>query len=153
MLDALQMSKCELSILLTDDREIRKLNRNYRGIDRPTDVLSFALREGRGARFAGEQLGDVVLSLTTAKRQAKEAERPLLDEITMLLAHGLLHLLGRDHDTPTRDRRMREETDALCEACGAPPIFALGGVDARGRSVPARKKTIKRGHARPHLLR
>jgi probable rRNA maturation factor len=144
MLDALQMSKCELSILLTDDREIRILNRDYRGIDRATDVLSFALREGEGARFAREQLGDVVLSVTTAKRQAREANRSLLDEATMLVAHGLLHLLGRDHDTPTRDRRMRKETDALCVACGSPPIFRLGGVDEGGRSVEMRKKSIKR---------
>ena len=137
MLAFLQMEKCEVSILLTDDSEIRILNRDYRGIDRTTDVLSFSMREGEGARFAGDLLGDVVLSITTAKRQARAAKRPLLDEATMLVAHGLLHLLGWDHATAMDDRRMRRKTDELCVAAGAPPLFALGGVDRLGRSRPA----------------
>ena len=143
MLRALQMPKAEVSILLTDDDEIQILNREYRSIDRPTDVLSFSLLEGEGARFAGDALGDLVVSITTAARQAREAKRPLIDELTMLLAHGLLHLLGWDHRTTTEDRRMRAETDALCVAAGAPPLFALGGVDARGRSRPTREATKK----------
>lgn len=141
MLAHLQLQESEVSILLTDDREIRILNRDYRGTDAPTDVLSFSLREGEGARFAGALLGDLVLSIPTAKRQAREAKRPLLDEATMLLAHGLLHLLGWDHRTRAEDARMRKATDALCEVAGAPPLMALGGVDAAGRSRPiARKK-------------
>lgn len=150
MLDALQMSKCELSILLTDDREIRILNRDYRGIDRATDVLSFAQTEGEELGRGNDLLGDLVLSVQTARRQARGARRPLLDEATMLLAHGLLHLLGRDHDTPARDRRMRAETDALCLACGGVPLLAAGGVDARGRSVATRKKPVD---ARPKARR
>lgn len=138
MLDELQCPNSTLSILLTDDVEIRKLNRDYRGIDRPTDVLSFSLLEGEGARFAHGALGDVVVSIPTTKRQARAAKRPLLHELTMLLAHGLLHLLGWDHRTAEEDRRMREKTDALCVVAGCPPLFAQGGVDARGRSRPAR---------------
>ena len=148
MLRHLQMPNAEVSILFTDDDEIRILNRDYRSIDRPTDVLSFSLLEGEGARFAGGALGDLVVSITTAARQAREAKRPLIDELTMLLAHGLLHLLGWDHRTATEDRRMRAETDALCIAAGAPPLFALGGVDARGRSRPARRATKKASPAR-----
>lgn len=140
MLEALQMPKAEVSILLTDDREIRILNRDYRGIDRPTDVLSFSMREGEGARFAGDALGDVVLSIPTAARQARAAKRPLLDEATMLLAHGLLHLLGWDHATPSDDARMRAKTDELCVAAGGAPLFSMGGVDAQGRSRPAEKR-------------
>jgi probable rRNA maturation factor len=139
MLAAIQRPKAEVSILLTDDEEIRNLNRDYRGIDAPTDVLSFSLAEGEGARFAGEALGDLVLSVETASRQARKARRPLLDEATMLLAHGLLHLVGWDHETAAEDRRMRKRTDELCVAAGAPPLFAQGGVDAAGRSRPARK--------------
>ena len=138
MLDSLQLPKAEISILLTDEKEIRNLNRDYRGIDRATDVLSFSLLEGEGARFAGDALGDLVVSIPTARRQAREAKRPLLDELTMLLAHGLLHLIGWDHQTRSDDRRMRLKTDALCVAAGAPPLFALGGVDAKGRSRPTR---------------
>ena len=139
MLDALQCQKSIVSILFTNDDQIQKLNRDYRGIDRPTDVLSFSLLEGEGARHAQGMLGDLVISIPTAKRQARAAERPLLDEMTMLLAHGLLHLLGWDHRTATEDRRMRRKTDLLCVAAGSPPLFALGGVDARGRSKPTRK--------------
>ncbi|MBI2392867.1 MAG: rRNA maturation RNase YbeY [Deltaproteobacteria bacterium] len=139
MLSALGMPSAEVSILLTDDREIRALNRDYRGVDRATDVLSFAMREGEGARFAGDVLGDLVISMQTCARQARDAKRPLLDESTMLLAHGLLHLLGWDHDTAAKDRAMRAETDRLCVAAGAPPLFSLGGVDDAGRSRPAKK--------------
>ena len=163
MLDVLQLPKAEVSILLTDEKEIRNLNRDYRGIDRATDVLSFSLLEGEGARFAGDALGDLVVSIPTAARQAREAKRPLRDELTMLLAHGLLHLLGWDHHTRSDDRRMRLKTDLLCVAAGAPPLFSLGGVDARGRSRQARKPQKKgaeapagrsgdpaRGRRRPH---
>ncbi|GAC1569696.1 MAG: hypothetical protein NVS3B20_00660 [Polyangiales bacterium] len=134
MLEALQMPNSEVSILLTNDREIRILNRTYRGIDAPTDVLAFSLREGEGARFAGDLLGDIVLSLQMAARQARDAKRPLLDEATMLVAHGLLHLLGWDHQTAQADRRMRAKTDELCVVSGAPPLFSLGGIDLQGRS-------------------
>lgn len=139
MLAHLQMPKAEVSVLLTDDREIRILNRDYRNTDKPTDVLSFSMLEGEGARFAGDVLGDIVVSMTTTARQAREARRSVLDELTMLLAHGLLHLLGWDHRTPAEDRKMRAETDTLCRAAGAPPLFALGGVDAMGRSRPTKK--------------
>jgi probable rRNA maturation factor len=139
MLAHLQMPKAEVSVLLTDDREIRNLNRDYRDTDKPTDVLSFSMREGEGARFAGDVLGDIVLSMTTTARQAREARRSVLDELTMLLAHGLLHLLGWDHATAAEDRKMRVKTDALCVAAGGPPLFALGGVDSVGRSQPTKK--------------
>ena len=140
MLVHLQMPKAEVSVLLTDDDEIQNLNRDYRETDKPTDVLSFSMLEGEGARFAGDVLGDIVLSIPTASRQAREAKRPLLDEATMLVAHGLLHLLGWDHQTAAEDRKMRARTDELCIAAGAPPLFALGGVDASGRSRPAKNR-------------
>jgi probable rRNA maturation factor len=143
MLTSLQMQKSEVSILVTDDEEIRILNHEYRDTDKATDVLSFAMQEGEGARFAGDVLGDIVLSAQTAARQAREAKRPLRDEATMLLAHGLLHLLGWDHATPSEDRKMRAKTDALCVAAGGPPLMALGGVDQDGRSRPVRSPKKK----------
>ncbi len=147
MLEALELPDAEVSVLLTDDREIRALNRDYRGVDAPTDVLSFAMREGEGARFAGDLLGDLVVSVQTCARQARAAKRPLLDEATMLLAHGLLHLLGWDHETPAKDAQMRRETDRLCVAAGGVPLFALGGVDASGQSRPAQKSVSRRSAA------
>jgi probable rRNA maturation factor len=116
MLAALQMEDAELSILLTSDHQIQKLNRLYRKKNRPTDVLAFALREGEHGERAGRLLGDVVVSIPTTRRQAEAAGHELGAELTMLVAHGLLHLLGWDHDTPSKDRRMRRETQRLCAA-------------------------------------
>jgi probable rRNA maturation factor len=119
MLDAVQMGHMELSILLTGDDQIKMLNRVYRKKNRPTDVLAFAQREGTFGDRAGHLLGDVVISIPTTRRQAAKRGADFTSELTVLLAHGLLHLLGWDHDTPAKDRRMRRETDRLCEAAGA----------------------------------
>ena len=116
MLALLQLQESELSIVLTDDEHIHELNKVYRGKDKPTDVLAFAMREGEFSNLAGELLGDVIVSIETARRQADARKVEPLSEVTMLVAHGLLHLLGWDHDTPARDRAMRKETDRLCAA-------------------------------------
>jgi probable rRNA maturation factor len=120
MLDAVKMTGAELSIVLTGDTTIQELNRAYRGKNRPTDVLAFAQREGPLAHLAGDILGDVVLSVPTARRQARAHGHTLVSELTMLLAHGVLHLLGWDHDTPAKDKRMRLETARLCAASAEP---------------------------------
>lgn len=98
----------ELSILVTTDRSIRELNRSWREKDKPTDVLSFPqdLPPGFEDHVDSPLLGDVVVSLDTARRQANEGGRPLSQELTRLLAHGLLHLLGHDHERPAEARRM-----------------------------------------------
>jgi probable rRNA maturation factor len=113
------MVHAELSIVLTDDDQIQKLNRIYRKKNRPTDVLAFAQREGELGAQAGRLLGDVVVSIPTARRQAAQRGEALGAELTMLLAHGLLHLLGWDHQTDAADRRMRKETVRLCHAAEA----------------------------------
>jgi probable rRNA maturation factor len=133
MLDHLGLSGVELSLALVDDANIHELNRTYRSKDKPTDVLSFPLHERpsgwkpKGIR--GEEIGagwphqgpigDVILSIDTAKRQAEAAGRPLLDELSMLLAHGILHLLGYDHRTAAEDREMTARTRELEAACSA----------------------------------
>lgn len=114
MLADLELEDRELSVLLTNDAEIHVLNRDYRGKDRPTDVLAFAMGEGEGSEFAGPLLGDVVISVETARRQANRRKRELGAELRMLLAHGLLHLIGWDHQTDEEDRRMKARTRALC---------------------------------------
>jgi len=114
MLAALDLGHAELSVLLTDDRTIHSLNREHRGKDSPTDVLAFALDDG--AHGSGRCLGDIVVSLETASRQARGRRRPLLDEVRFLLAHGLLHLVGYDHDTKTHKRRMDALTRRLVRA-------------------------------------
>ena len=98
----------EVSVLLTDDAEIARLNREYRAVDSPTDVLAFSQVEGE--EFAPEEeeklLGDVVISVETAERQAAEQGHSLDEELDVLLAHGLLHLLGYDHEEPQEERAM-----------------------------------------------
>jgi probable rRNA maturation factor len=141
MLAALQMTDSELSILLTGDAQIKMLNRVYRKKNRPTDVLAFAQTEGTCGPRAGGLLGDVVVSIPTALRQAVLHRTDLISELTTLLAHGLLHLLGWDHDTTWRDRRMRGETDRLCAAA-----------DATGHRLAARTASVK-GTTRPRANR
>ncbi len=138
MLRLLQLEKSELSILLTGDRQIHKLNKIYRAKDRPTDVLAFAMREGEFGDVAARLLGDVIISIPTAARQAKERQVSTLEETTMLLAHGLLHLLGWDHDTKKKDLAMRAETERLCAAAEPPRRAALS------RSKPAKRTTTAR---------
>jgi len=93
-LRALARSDAELSVLLTGDRAMRALNRRWRGVDRPTDVLSFPLDEPASR---GPELGDVVISLDTARRRARRQGRPVVAEADRYLVHGILHLLGYDH--------------------------------------------------------
>ncbi len=109
----------ELSIRLADDAEMAALNGSYRGRPRPTDVLSFSLLEGRGTRHRGALLGDVVIGVEVAARQARAARRSLDDELARLLVHGALHLLGHDHERPAGARRMRAAERRLLRALKA----------------------------------
>jgi probable rRNA maturation factor len=99
------VGEAELALSLVDDAEIHALNRQYAGEDHATDVLSFSQREGEGAAGA-HVLGDVVISIETAERQAVAGGRPLVEELVHLAVHGLAHLLGYDHATRTEERVM-----------------------------------------------
>ena len=112
MLAHLELRGVELSVALVDDAAIRELNRTWRAKDKPTDVLAFPLEDERGAHGL-KMLGDVILSVDTADRQARRRRRALLDELTMLLGHGLLHLLGYDHQTDAEEREMTALTREL----------------------------------------
>jgi probable rRNA maturation factor len=118
MLTALELPSAELSVLLTDDGEIHELNREHRQKDKPTDVLAFAMDER--ARDPARVLGDVVISLDTADRQARSRQRPLIEEVRFLLAHGLLHLVGYDHAEPVEKREMVAMTRRLVRAAPLP---------------------------------
>jgi len=103
----------ELSLVFCDDDFIQKLNRDYRDVNAPTDVLSFPM--GRGHFEAEiEVLGDVVISVEMAQRQAQNLGHPLELELAFLLIHGVLHLLGQTHDTPANRQRMRKKEEVLC---------------------------------------
>ena len=93
----------QLTIVLTNDTRLHQLNRDFRGIDSPTDVLSFELDD---PVHAGDTLGEIYISLDRARTQANEAERPLPEEVTHLAIHGILHLLGFDHHTDVDHQEM-----------------------------------------------
>jgi probable rRNA maturation factor len=127
-LAALGRSDAELSVLVVGDRAIRALNRRWRRKDRATDVLSFP------TAGPGPLLGDVVISLDTARRAAREAGRTVGNELDRYLAHGLLHLLGHDHERPAEARRMAEAEDALVGQGMVSELRAAGrGAGERGR--------------------
>jgi len=98
-------ASAELGILFVGDQRMRGLNRRYRGKDRTTDVLAFPMREA--PHSSSHLLGDVVIAVPTAARQAKQGHRSLDEELTVLLVHGILHLCGYDHErSETEARRM-----------------------------------------------
>jgi rRNA maturation RNase YbeY len=114
ILFALGESDAELTVSLVADREIHELNREYRHKDRPTDVLAFAMREGATVPETRNLLGDVVISLETAEIQAKRRRHSIADEVRILLVHGILHLLGYDHERSRAEaRRMFKMQRAL----------------------------------------
>jgi len=100
----------EAAVRLCGDAAIHALNRGYRRKDRPTDVLAFALREGPGGGLHPHVLGDVVISVDTARRQAR---RGLYAELVFLASHGLCHLLGYDHRTDAEEATMNARMAAL----------------------------------------
>ncbi|HEY4706293.1 MAG TPA: rRNA maturation RNase YbeY [Thermodesulfobacteriota bacterium] len=104
-LEGLGCKDVELSILLTDDDGIRGLNRDYRGKDKPTDVLSFPMEDE-------SMLGDVVISMERAREQAAEFKVSEDEELSRLLVHGILHLVGHDHVKGGRQARKMKEAEA-----------------------------------------
>ena len=102
LLGACDKGDRSLSIVLTDDACMSELNAQWRGLNEPTDVLSFPMDEGETLRVLGEgaPLGDIVISLETAGRQSLTREHTLEDEVRFLLVHGVCHLLGHDHGEP-----------------------------------------------------
>ena len=104
----------ELSVLLSDDKNIRTLNKQYRGIDQTTDVLSFSQSKKEETEPSSHLMGDVVISTVTAKRQASEHGLTLEEEIVLLLIHGTLHLLGFDHERSGEEAyQMKKKTHEL----------------------------------------
>jgi probable rRNA maturation factor len=109
--------EAELTIVLTDDTRLRELNRDYLGMDAPTDVLSFPASETdpeTGARY----LGDILVSVARAQAQAEAAGHPLESELQLLVVHGVLHLLGYDHAQAEEKARMWKTQAEILEGLG-----------------------------------
>jgi probable rRNA maturation factor len=106
----------EISVSLVGEKQIWQLNRVWRSVDRPTDVLSFPMLEAWGSD--DNLLGDVVICLPVAQRQAAEYGHGVQRELAFLAVHGILHLLGRDHQTDSECEQMEREQEALLDSMG-----------------------------------
>ena len=109
IMQALECHDDELSVLIVDDAKIRQLNHQYRDIDTATDVLSFPQNDEEDAEFISKILGDVVISVETAERQAVEHQFSLEQELVLLLIHGTLHLLGYDHERSLEEEKIMKQ--------------------------------------------
>ncbi len=105
-----------LTILITDDAQLQQLNSSYRGEDKPTDVLSF--EDGTTWPDGKLYLGDIAISHETAERQAQAGQHSLDDEMALLIAHGVLHLLGHDHGDPEEKAAMWQAQGDVLEQFG-----------------------------------
>ena len=109
ILDALDCPDGEISILIVDDPQIEELNRKYLNRQGPTNVIAFAMREGEFPDLTPNLLGDVVISTDTAAREAQNSAMSMERRFNELLVHGILHLIGYDHETSEKDARIMEE--------------------------------------------
>ena len=109
ILNALGCDSHEISLVITDNNQIQYLNKAYRGIDKPTNVLAFPMQEGQFANITPGLLGDVVISCETAQKEADDAKITLFERMSQLLIHGILHLMGFDHETGQTDCLKMEE--------------------------------------------
>ena len=117
-------SPYEVSLVFTDSETVKQLNRDYRGVDEPTDVLAFYMLPQKGADSSFvlppdglTRLGEVIISYPQAVEQAKEQGHPPERELALLVVHGILHLLGYDHEEPEEESKMRERERELLEKC------------------------------------
>ncbi|WP_129596775.1 rRNA maturation RNase YbeY [Anaerophilus nitritogenes] len=111
-------NEVEVSVSFVDNEEIHKLNKEYRGVDRPTDVLSFPQYENAGDIEKFSSLGDIVISLEKAKEQAKEYEHSFEREVLFLTVHSMFHLFGYDHDTEENTKKMRQKEEEVLNKMG-----------------------------------
>lgn len=103
----LKLEKCEFNIIIVDNKKIHEINKEYRDVDRETDVISFAMEDEMDVKYDNFRLlGDIYISIDKAKSQALEYGHSLLREICFLATHGILHLLGYDHMEPDDEKEM-----------------------------------------------
>ncbi|MDE1934615.1 rRNA maturation RNase YbeY [Bradyrhizobium sp.] len=121
------VGESELAIMLTDDAGIRTLNRNWRGIDKPTNVLSFPALQPRGPRQtddAPRMLGDIAIAYETTRREADEEQKPFDQHLSHLAVHGFLHLIGHDHEKDQDAETMEQLEREILSQLGIPDPYA-----------------------------
>jgi probable rRNA maturation factor len=141
-------TSAELGILFVGDQRMRGFNRLYRGKDRTTDVLAFAMREE--PHSSEILLGDVVIAVPTAARQARQGQRSLDEELTALLVHGILHLCGYDHERSEKEaRRMHRRERMILQSLARLPKRA-SPIRHGSTGSPARAQSMDGSHAMIH---
>ena len=113
LVDIENLENPEISIMFVDDETMHTLNMKYREVDAPTDVLSFPMCDGRFPNVGPNILGDIVISIPTARRQSEDNSHTLEEEIVFLLIHGFLHLVGFDDENDTEREKMLQRQDEL----------------------------------------
>ena len=113
-----KLENVEFNIIIVDNAKIRQLNRDYRKIDRETDVISFALEDYEDIKLEHRLLGDIYISIDKARRQAIEYNHSLLRELSFLSVHGLLHLLGYDHMDEKEEKIMFDKQKEILDNYG-----------------------------------
>lgn len=156
---ALSTKSAELAIVLTDDAAMRRLNRNWRGVDAPTNVLSFATKNPGNRHMRdrvsdeldkqlGKHLGDIVLAYETVKREARREGKPFDHHLAHLAVHGFLHLLGYDHASSAQARRMETIERAVLRDLAVPdPYHANHSTAGHGGRRPAKRPGRDRARA------
>lgn len=121
------IADAELAVMLTDDAGIRTLNRNWRNIDKPTNVLSFPALRPEGARQPGDpppMLGDIAIAYETTRREADDEDKPFDHHLSHLAVHGFLHLIGYDHETDDEAEEMEDLERRILAQLGIPDPYA-----------------------------
>jgi probable rRNA maturation factor len=124
---AVDVGDSELAVMLTDDAGIRTLNNNWRGIDKPTNVLSFPALQPTGRRDSADpprMLGDIAIAYETTRREADEEQKPFDHHLSHLAIHGFLHLIGYDHEKDEQAETMEELEREILSQLGIPDPYA-----------------------------
>jgi probable rRNA maturation factor len=151
----LSTKTAELAIVLTDDAAMRRLNRHWRGVDAPTNVLSFATRNHGdwpdkllGSHLVGDHLGDIVLAYETVKREAHREGKPFDHHVAHLVVHGFLHLLGYDHGNDAQARRMETTERTILRDLAVPdPYRATHSISGHAGRRPTKRTRRDRARA------
>ncbi|MEN3396067.1 rRNA maturation RNase YbeY [Brucella melitensis] len=125
----LKCATSELSVVFTDDASIQLLNGEWRGKDKPTNVLSFPAFPVKAGSQPGPMLGDIVIARETVEREAKEEGKPIENHLSRLVVHGFLHLLGYDHETDEEAEVMEAREREILHALAIPDPYAVSDED------------------------
>lgn len=136
---ALSTTAAELAIVLTDDSVIRALNRDWRGIDKATNVLAFPTKDA-----APKHLGDIVIAFETVARESRSEGKPLAHHLAHLAVHGFLHLVGYDHEYPRQARKMEGLEREILHQLAIPDPYGPTRNNSRKRIVKAAAKRRKK---------